>query len=901
MFKVQMYLAAVALSCAFPAVARHTSDYSNIHFTDPNLRECFIAHAFPPHWEKPEDVRELSCRQYNIKSLQGIEALSGLTDLEVYEGNLTEVTEIKSLPKLRELVLVYNAINEIDLSGNSQLQRVVLDFNKLESIDISKNPGIEFLSLNGNKLSSIDLASLAKLQNLSASNNEIELLDLAKNPALQILYVAGNNLVALDLSRQPGLRQLFANNNKLHEVELGSRSSIDSLWLNSNQLTQLDLKQMAIGSLNVADNRIEVLNVANTKYLSYLNASHNNLHTILYPNTVTTLAGLYLSGNNFKTLDLRKFSSLVTLLVSDNQLESLLLPDALPELTWLDISRNRLTALKVPVTNNSWPKTYIFADNNFSKTQLESLANMSKAPLDKVYFSAQGYISDLTFADSRLAECVKSHVADMGWSLIEQFVRLECGFRGIRATTGLEALIDLEVINLEFNELPSLDIRPFPKLKSLWLRYNRLSSLDVSANAELQLLLLNNNLLSHVDTLRNPALTSIFLQNNRITDMDFSGNPAIYTVNLLNNPLSAATLQQLKALGSRRNVLVYFDSRPLSDFSFPDENFRDCVMDNAAQHGWISPNQFTTLECDDRNILSLSGINIFPALRAISLHNNKLKEFQNINRSLNFLDLSNNELTAFSLASSQYLSFLDLSNNFLTDFKGQSDYLETLVLDNNEIAEFFLDALFLKNLSLANNRLEQIETGAFAYLEALNINSNRLSFLNIEANNQLSYLSLLDNGIGEITGNFPANLQFADLRLNPLLSSTTEMIDDADEGLLGLRSRTLDEFGTNTDSHDAYVSSYDTKSRLLSIPCLEMITAEELAPRYYSVVLTHNANNTFVINLLHKITEQKNCNTRYFAPLKELRGEVYLPGKKFGYVLTTSDSSTFSIKELTPL
>jgi Leucine-rich repeat (LRR) protein len=187
-------ITALGLVWALSALARHNSDYSRIHFADPNLKECFIQHAYPSHWEKPEDVRELVCgEQYNIKSLRGIEVLSNLQELALSGDNLTTATEIRSLLKLRELTLRYTAITEIDLSRNSQLQRLTLNFNHLETIDTGLNPGIEMLSLDGNELSSIDLTHLPKLQNLSINNNEIEALDLTKNQLYKSLVFQAIN------------------------------------------------------------------------------------------------------------------------------------------------------------------------------------------------------------------------------------------------------------------------------------------------------------------------------------------------------------------------------------------------------------------------------------------------------------------------------------------------------------------------------------------------------------------------------------------------------------------------------------------------------------------------------------------------------------------------------------
>lgn len=126
-------------------------------------------------------------------------------------------------------------------------------------------------------------------------------------------------------------------------------TGLTSLDLSSNQIAQFKLPLKQLQKLKLSDNQLNYLDVSNLVNLVELDASHNQLQSILGLAAINPTV-LDLSYNQLTNFDLPIFSNLVLADLSHNALTSVLDVDnknlnALSALSYLDLSNNSLTTL----------------------------------------------------------------------------------------------------------------------------------------------------------------------------------------------------------------------------------------------------------------------------------------------------------------------------------------------------------------------------------------------------------------------------------------------------------------------------------------------------------------------------------------------------------------------------
>ncbi len=142
------------------------------------------------------------------------------------------------------------------------------------------------------------------------------------------------------------------------------------------------------------------------------------------------------------------------------------------------------------------------------------------------------------------------------------------------------------------------------------------------------------------------------------------------------------------------------------DYSlFADEHLADCVRATGAED-----TNLQLLDCTDKNISSLDGIEQFNDLRVLIVPQNHIQNVQPLAAlpQLAHVDVSSNELNNLSgLEKLQHLTLLDGSNNRLGDasaLRGAKS-LKRLYLNTNHLQDlaFVSDLSALENLDAENN------------------------------------------------------------------------------------------------------------------------------------------------------------------------------------------------------
>ncbi|MBD8519133.1 DUF7507 domain-containing protein [Plantibacter sp. CFBP 8804] len=295
-------------------------------FSDLALRGC-VAQALgidarePISSEQAASLRELNCNGHRIASLEGIEALSGLSKLSFTGAPLTAgLAPLSGLPELAS-VSVTDA-QPLDLTSLASLPMLTsLSVNRSEVLDLTALSGMTQLTevrLNSVKNNHIEpLAGLLNLTTLQLNNNGIsDLAPLQDLRELQFFEATANQIS--DLSPMSGWT-------KLQHVNLRTNQITDVTPLRA--LTQLR-------TINLESNTIsDVTSWSSLTGVTYLSLDHNNI------------------------VDLDSFVPMVgleTLTLSNNRVEDVAPLRDLIFIDHLDLSRNQIVSIE-PIRNLSAP------------------------------------------------------------------------------------------------------------------------------------------------------------------------------------------------------------------------------------------------------------------------------------------------------------------------------------------------------------------------------------------------------------------------------------------------------------------------------------------------------------------------------------------------------------------
>ena len=118
-------------------------------------------------------VRAIDISDRKTKSLKGIEFFPNLIDLR-FSGNNLEEVDLSGNTELVILIMDNGKLSSIDLSHNTKLTMLSLKNHQLKSIDLSKNTELGEFYLERNLLTSLDLTGLNRLAYISCFNNQIK-------------------------------------------------------------------------------------------------------------------------------------------------------------------------------------------------------------------------------------------------------------------------------------------------------------------------------------------------------------------------------------------------------------------------------------------------------------------------------------------------------------------------------------------------------------------------------------------------------------------------------------------------------------------------------------------------------------------------------------------------------
>lgn len=338
------------------------------------------------------------------------------------------------------------------------------------------------------------------------------------------IWLGDNNLIGKYENQLQQLRQLQLidlSRNNISEVSFDGMQSLETIYIQDSPVTKVVVRDTP-------------------KLITFSSNRSSLLSELELPDNVQEILISQASVTNF---DLSKF----------------------PQLTWFDGS-----GLDMPIINtNNNPELQSFVCES---ANIQSVDFSGSPKLFQINLSGNSYITSIDLSKQTELEnlfmgfCNKlSYVNVSHSSKLKQLIlgKMPCSFDSVLQLEKTD-FPDLFNLDLTGNNLPSVDVSGYPKIKQLVVGANALKTLDVSQNPVLETLgisdnpgmreidLSNNPLLEQfdcacsggaeqgllaLDFTKNPKLKYLTFSNTAITDIDLSKNLSLVEVHIEKNSL----------------------------------------------------------------------------------------------------------------------------------------------------------------------------------------------------------------------------------------------------------------------------------------------------------------------------------------------------------------------------
>ena len=432
------------------------------------------------------------------------------------------------------------------------------------------------------------------------------------------------------------------------------------------------------------------------------------------------------------------------------------------------------------------------------KTVRDRYGNTAKTVLFKM---TEIEINSTTFPDEKYRNCVLGLTCgEDGYLTPPEIARETSQYiynKGIANLKGIEYFTALHELKCYGNQLTTLDLSNNKALKELRCQVNKLTALDLSKNTALIYLHCNDNQLTTLDLSKNTALIELYCFNNQLTSLKLNSNMEVEKVYCYGNKLrgssvttlinslpststggtlyfyknetstgNSMTLAQVKAAKAKNwNVLMY-DGKDWVDYigsdgiavinetNFPDEEFRSWVLkQDYGKDGYLTDDEIASVKeinVNNKNIVSLKGIEYFTALTELKCNSNNLTTLDvSNNTSLTKLVCSNNQLTTLDVTKNTSLIYLHCYKNQLTTLDvSKNTALKELYCYNNQLTTLDVSKnTALTKLHCSYNQLTTLDVSKNTALIHLACSNNQLTTLDVSKNTALIYLYCYNNGI----------------------------------------------------------------------------------------------------------------------------------------------------------
>ena len=190
-------------------------------------------------------VISLLANEVSIPLLEILSLFPELKFLYFEMGSVNEINDLGALENLELLEISYSMLSEIkNLQKLKNLKTLLLNGNKIKKIKgLDKLVNLEKLEINENQISEIEnLGTLKNLKWLSLAENDItEIKGLENNTNLELLCLSGNDIKEIKgLSHLTELKELYLGENRIKEIMgLENLPKLKNLYLRKNLISEI--------------------------------------------------------------------------------------------------------------------------------------------------------------------------------------------------------------------------------------------------------------------------------------------------------------------------------------------------------------------------------------------------------------------------------------------------------------------------------------------------------------------------------------------------------------------------------------------------------------------------------------------------------------------------------------
>ncbi|GGD26116.1 hypothetical protein GCM10011368_30130 [Hyunsoonleella pacifica] len=779
----------------------------------------------------------------------------GVTDLDISGRDIADVTGIQDFDALQTFNCANNTIVELNLVANMLLTSINCSDNALEFVDIrnGNNASITFFDATINSslfCINVDAAVIGNIpagwtiDPISNYNSDCDTNRFTPIPDDNFEQA----LIDLGIDAGPLDNQVLTAN-----IEYLTSLSISGKNIESLEGIQAFL---SLTELDCSDNFLDELDVSGMVNLEnlfcgsnfFLTTNTTNPNGVLNISATPNLTKLFCPDNNLADLDISLHSNLEILECSNNKLGVMDISNN-TNLIEVVCDNNKISSFVSYVADNSTLITISCNNNELSTLQVNrclalTTLNCRSNALSLLDIGANTALEVLDFSDNELA--------DINLSANSNLIALSGSQNQLTEVDDLSSVV-LESLILDNNQISQLNtvLNSLPLLKHLSVSSNTLTDLNTSINVSLIELNVSNNALTSLELASNlNQLKNFNCSNNGINgglDLSTLGTgtcpaqnlnnpldfcPDTITINVSGNQIEFVNIQNginndisnFSATNNPNLTCIQVDdvnnigTSWIKDISaeysidckfgetyVPDDNFEQALIDLGYD---IAPlddyvptiiiEVVTDLDISGNNIIDLTGIEDFTALRVFNCSNNTISTIDvgsNIN--LTEINCSNNTLTHLDLTNNAGVVSVNISENDFTEFDvSLIPALEVLDCNQNEIVELdFSTNPAITNLNCASNALE--------VLNLQNGQNGNLTNLNAQNNTVLTCIQTDDGTVpGGVTWLKDVTTQYA---INCHFGETYVPDDNFEQALIDL--------GYDTAPLDDYVPTANIKNR----------------------------------------------------------------------------------------
>ncbi|MCH2035284.1 MAG: T9SS type A sorting domain-containing protein [Tenacibaculum sp.] len=579
------------------------------------------------------NLTSLYCENTNISSLNIVNNPL-LENLECGLNALTTL-EVTHLSELRYLSFSATSISEIDLSNNTNLSTLECDSTPLTYLDLVKQNTLDNLSCKNSLLTGLNLRSgnNTDLDNVDVTGNPSLTCIEVDDPAAAALLgtwlkdATANYAEYCRMTYVPDdAFETFLENNgygngvmddyvytalvevsegfNLHNGLVEDMTGIEDfrdMWFlgcrsNSN-LTSIDLsKNTKLTVITLANNNLASLDLSNNMLLEQVYLDGNsNLGDVDISN-LTALTNLNLSNTGINSVDISTNPLVRQLILNDNNFTELDI-SAYPNIIQLRIANNQLTSLNVANGNND-NFTWFDGQGNPGLTCIKADKEIQLFPdiwVKDVTASFALYCDVTYIPDTNFENYLETHDADGNIVLLGDATSLGNGIANDNQvyTEKIEVVLDLDLSSLNITDVTGIEA--FAALEVLNLDYNDITTLDLSSNSNLRILDVAENDLTELDLSVIPTLEEVELRSNKIRTLTVN-NPNLKVLRASKNQytfLDVTNCPQLEELGVTQTLLVSLNVRNgnnsiMTDFNAKFNDYLTCIEVDDATASYLS-------------------------------------------------------------------------------------------------------------------------------------------------------------------------------------------------------------------------------------------------------------------------------------------------------------------------